>query len=122
MRTKRLVVLLAVLAVCLFGFRSEYMLMTAEKTADSAAVTGAGYFYGITVTTDGTNAVTMDVYDNTAASGTKLIQTVVFPTSAMARGGAIGWDPPLPFNTGVYVDVTVGGGGTVKYMVYYRLQ
>ena len=97
----------------------EWMHQTATLTADSAAVSGEGYIYGIVVVTDGTNAPTFAVYDNTAASGTKIVPDLVL--AATPRVQTLSLDPAVAFSNGVYVDLTLGGG-TVAYMVYYRLK
>ena len=119
---KKLLVLAMVLfAVPAVAFRpAEYMDYTATLTADAAAITGDGYLYGIVFVTDGTNALSADVYANTAASGTKLVPTLQM--AATPRIQTLNFEPPIPYNTGVYVDVTVAGGGSVAYMVYYRKQ
>ena len=67
-----------------------------------------------------TNAATVKIYDNTAASGTMLVPTLEIPTSADNRGEVWSWEPPLAVSTGIYVDVTCSG--TVKYVIYYRRQ
>ena len=119
---KKMIVMLALFvfaAVPASAFEpKEYMGYTATLTADAAAVTGNGYLYGIVFVTDGTNALAADIYANTAGSGTKLVPTLQI--AATPRIQTLNFDPPVNFNTGVYVDVTVAGGGTVAYMVYYR--
>ena len=58
-------------AVSVQAFETEYTSPSAVYSADqNAIISGAGYFYGIMVVTDGTNPVTVKVYDNTAATGT----------------------------------------------------
>lgn len=99
---------------------SEWMHQTATLTADAAAASGEGYLYGIVIVTDGTNAPTVAVYDNSSAEGTKLVPDLSL--AATPRVQTLSLEPSVPFNTGVYVDVTVGGGGTIAYMVYYRLK
>ncbi|MHC4753480.1 MAG: hypothetical protein ACYTFW_26920 [Planctomycetota bacterium] len=76
---------------------SGHMNYSSTQTIDASVVTGTGYLYGISCKTDGTNAVTFQIYDNTE------------------------WDPPLPFATGVYVDIT-SSDATPDYVVYYRLK
>lgn len=96
----------------------EWADPSGEKTADALILSGTGWFYGILVVTDAANAVTVDIYNNTAASGTKLIPTLVVTTSATDR--AQFFAPPFPISctTGIYVDITCAGA--VKYVVYYR--
>jgi hypothetical protein len=92
-----------------------------EGTASASVVTGPGLLDGIILNTDGTNPVTLNIYDNTAASGTQLIpDDTVITTSSTARLSKISFSPPLRFNTGVYVEVTTSGA--VGYIVYYRMR
>jgi hypothetical protein len=118
---KKIFVMLALLvfAVPAFAFEPpEYMNYTATLTDDASAVTGAGYLYGIVFVTDGTNALACDVYNSLSAAGTKLVPTLQI--AATPRIQTLNFDPPVPYSLGVYVDVTVAGGGSVAYMVYYR--
>lgn len=123
-RMKYLMVLvLLVVFPVVAAFTTVYMAVSKGKTADALIYTGAGYLYGFTVTTDGTNTVTVAVHDDTTNGvGTKLIKDTVVTTSSSNREQWFGFDPPLPFNTGIYVDITVGGGGSVTYDVFYRAQ
>lgn len=63
--------------------------------ADGTAVTGKGFLYGIVISGAAGEVI---VYDNTAASGTKLLQA-----NAM---GNYWFDAPIPFTIGVRVDLT----------------
>jgi len=109
---------LCLLIVLFAGWRNDYVNQSTEKSASASISTTSGYLYGITISTDATNAVAIDIYDNTAASGTKLIQTMTITTSATDRVTSIGFNPPVEYRTGLYVSVTCAG--TVGYMVYYR--
>ena len=105
------------LAGPVYGDWANGCIGTTEKTADSAAVAEAGYLCGIIIATDGTNAVTLDMYDNaTAASGTNIVPTLVITTSASNRGTAIAVNRAI--SNGVYVDITTSG--TLSYVVYYK--
>ena len=116
-------ILIAVLALVL-GFAAmafaqpEWSIPTAEKDDDAICLTGRGYFFEISVVTDGSNAVTVDIYDNTAASGTKLIPTWVITTSSTDRAQSYTAPAPIRVVNGIYVDVTCSG--TVKYIVYWN--
>ncbi len=91
-----------------------------EKTADAAILVGHGVFGGIVVATDGTNAVTVSIYDNAStASGTELIPTTVFTTGAADRKQYLFPPRPIEVENGIYVDITIGGG-SCGYTVYYR--
>ena len=88
-------------------------------TADSAIVAKPCFFAGITVTPDGTNNVTVSIYDNASAgSGSKPLPTMTFA----GNGGTQYLGPPhvVKMTNGIYVDVTVAGGGTVEYTVHYQ--
>jgi hypothetical protein len=98
-----------------------YSVASDEATSSGSIVTGPGILDGIMLNTDGTNSVTVNIYDNTAASGTNLIpEDTVVTTSAANRATAISFVPPLRFNTGVYVEVTTSG--TVGFIVYYGMR
>ena len=92
--------------------------ITAPATASGAAVSGQSAFYGLIVKTDGSNNVTINVYDNTAASGTALI-----PTNTVIAGSdrtwALSYNPAIKCSTGIYVAISVAGGGTATYQVQY---
>ena len=95
-------------------------LITQPSTASGLAVTGACSFGGIIIKTDGANDITVNVYDSLTASGNKLIPTDTLITGA-SRLVAIDFNPPLNCTTGVYVSVSVaGGGGSATYQVIYR--
>jgi hypothetical protein len=114
------IVVFAILAGVAFCFEPPaFMQQTATKTADAACATKAGYLFGVVVVTDGINGPSLDIYDNASgASGNKLVPTLVL--AATPRVQTLSLDPPVAYSAGVYVDVTVGGGGSIAYMVYYR--
>jgi hypothetical protein len=82
----------------------------------SVAITGPGIFYGVTITTDGSNNCTVSIYDNTAGSGNTLMPagTVV---SGSARTWPYGLNPGVLFNNGLYG--TISTAGTCSMMVNY---
>ena len=70
-------------------------LKSVVRSTDGTAVTGKGFLYGITISGAAGEVI---VYDNTAASGTKLLQ---------ANGlGHYMFPAPIPFNIGVQIDLT----------------
>ncbi len=98
----------------------DVLKTSGEQTGDAAILVGAGVFGGIVVATDGTNAVTVSIYDNaTTNSGTELIPTTVITTSATDRVQYIFPPRPIEVSNGIYVDITLGGG-SCGYVVYYR--
>jgi len=97
---------------------AKFCRSSTSQTASAAIATSPGYLHGIVVITDGTNSVTVDIYDNaSAASGTKLIPQWIVTTSSSNRAQSYSIDPPIKFSNGIYVVVTTSG--TVTYMVYY---
>jgi hypothetical protein len=124
MKLFKVFVVLLVLSLSSVGYAfepEEWMENTTTQTADAATLTGTGYLYGFVFDTDGTNDVTFDIYDNTSGSGTKLVPTTIeVTTSSTNRISTLSFEPPLAFNTGVYVDLTTAGA--VGYMVYYRMR
>jgi hypothetical protein len=107
--------LLLVVLSCVPVF-GETVVGSGEKTASAMIATGSGAFHGIMFATNGTDAVTVSVYDNTAASGTKLVPTLVIPSSATSRAASLSIGPAVEFVTGLYVEITCSG--TVGYVVY----
>jgi hypothetical protein len=96
-----------------------FMGYSTVYTADQNAVySGDSWLYGLVVGTDGTNSVTITVYDALTATGTKAFPDWVVTTSSSNRMSVISFDPPLVMGTGITVDITTGG--TVNYVVYYR--
>lgn len=80
---------------------------------------GPGVFYGISVSTDGTNAVTVDVYDSLEGTATKkLIPTWTVTTSATDRAQKWPEFPGVRYYVGIFVIVSTSG--TVKYTVKYK--
>lgn len=81
--------------------------------ADTLIFTGRNRINALTVLTDGTNAATVDLYDNTSAAnkiavkgkclGLNLINHIIF-------------ENPVIMENGIYADVT-GTGAT--FIVYY---
>lgn len=119
---KRLFVLsLIAVAILTMGFTpSEYMGYSATKTGDSLIHTGAGWFYGFVVFTDGTNAVTLKIYDGVDATGSRIGPDFYCSSSSTNRTCVFGTgDLPLGFNTGLYVDVT-SSDATPDFTVFYR--
>lgn len=100
------------------GQEVDIGFMTQPATSSGVAVTGRCIFLGLAVTTDGSNDVTVNIYDNTAASGNKLGPTDI---TAKATDENFGYKPPkpLPCDTGIYVNISVAGEGTCSWVVYY---
>ena len=99
----------------------EWCVSSGVDTASAQISDETGYFYGILLTTDGTTDATISFYDDTDAedSDTKFLPDMVFATSTDLRDHKILLPYPIPFNTGLYIGVSVGQGA-VAYSVLYR--
>lgn len=67
--------------------------------ADGATLTGVGVLKRLIITNGSGSAITAQVYDNTAASGTKLTPTLCIPTVT-----TLVIELNAPYALGVYVD------------------
>lgn len=113
---KKIIVLLILALLLAAPLKAEEMNASGSYAADALVYLGPGLFYGIALATDGTNAVTVSIYDNTTNSGKLLIPTFVAPTSAADRTKSFFVYPPVVFKNGVYVDITCAG--TVGFELY----
>lgn len=110
-------VAVVVLVICATALAAEFVNSSGNKTADALIFGEAGNLHGIMVVTDGTNACTLAVYDNTTNTGTLLLPSWVVTTSSTDRTQSVGFYPPVHFGIGLYVDITCAG--TCNYVVYY---
>jgi len=118
-----LIALFVLAGSSVWAYTPTWMGYSAIYTADQTAVySGDCWLYGLVVATDGTNDVTVEVYDSLTNAGTQVFPDWIATTSSANRMSAISFDPPLQMTTGISVDITVGGGGSASYVVYYRAQ
>jgi len=98
-------------------------LVSVNKLTQPAAESGQGVlgkcvFAGLIVRPDGTNEVTLNVYDNTEAAGNRLL-----PSNITVPGYGGLWTvavyPGVTAEVGIYVDLIVAGSGSVEYQVLY---
>lgn len=79
-----------------------------ENTSDAAGIAHPCYLIKVKGKTDGTNNLTLKVYDNTAASGTVVAEFTII--GADYKGGETFEN--LDIGTGVYIDMTTSGTGS----------
>lgn len=86
---------------------------TDKLTTSTLVMTGRQFFRGINLNTDGTNAATAIVYDNTSAAG-KIIGTFGCPGATLSKMEFL--NEPVRVYNGIYVAVS-GTGATCN--VYF---
>jgi hypothetical protein len=72
---------------------------TLTGPADGATITGVGVLRQLILTNGSGAAITVNVYDNTTASGTKLTPALAIPANS-----TLIWNTAAPFSLGVYID------------------
>ena len=83
------------------------------KTVSALIATGKNRINAITFLGDGTNASTLILYDNTAASG-KIVAKLV--NKAADQQNHVIFTNPVVFENGIYASLSGTGG---NYIVYY---
>ena len=97
-----------------------YCESSGAQTASAVIKAAEGQLFGLLVQTDGTNAVTITVYDNpAAAAGKQLIPTLVIPTSATDRQRLIILPVPILAKLGIYVSGSVAAGA-FSYVALFK--
>lgn len=87
---------------------------TGELTADTLIVQKKGALCSVLVITDGTNAATVLIYDNTSAAGKKIAEFTV--AGATGYGGR-NWIFPVGYENGLYMDISgTGASAIVEYV------
>lgn len=89
---------------------------TTSIASSALVATGAVKLHGLFFTTDGTNAQTIVIYDNTTGSDPKAISTFIVPTSATDRWRWVWFNTPILLRTGLYISIT--GSGTAGVQAY----
>jgi len=90
-------------------------------TATGQALTGKYKLWGFWLTCDGANDPTITIQDRdntTGKVGATIMYANTFDASALGLNGAT-WHEPVFCNFGVYVTITVGGGGNCEVHLLY---
>ena len=106
---KVLLIVFCILLMASTTFAAQDFVQYSTKTSSALVTTGKGMYHGIKVNTDGTNAATVVVYDNTSAAGTAIDPSTVYVMSASMRVQASGSNPPRRYYNGLYVSITCAG-------------
>lgn len=83
-----------------------------EQTSSVTIDTGSGELRGVNINTDGSNNATVILYDNTAASGTKLWEQVILGTD-ITGGFFDGFG--IEYDTGIYLSISGTGASANVY-------
>lgn len=81
-------------------------------SASALIWTGKNRINALTVLTDGTNSATVEVYDNTTATGTKRVVGKCVGANLINH---ILFDNPILFENGVYVSITGTGASGILF-------
>lgn len=106
---KKLIPFLLLLALPVYAGTQS----SGAKNADAVISTGPVIVQSVMIGTDGTNNVTVDLYDSSGASGTKLIPSITVVGSDY-YGGVTNLN--VQADRGVYLDITTAG--TAQVVVY----
>ncbi len=85
-------------------------ISTGVLSAGTLVFNGKNRVNSISVFTDGTNAATIEIYDNTAASGKVAVKHVV---AGAGLAGHVVFNTPVVLDVGLYVNVTGTGATTI---------
>lgn len=101
------------------GKTIDVLTPSAEFTSGGKVVTGACLLRAIVISTDKTNDLTINVYNGSSSASNKVLPQMPI----IGTDGSWGFAPPLPIYcpNGIYVGVSVSGGGTMRGMIYYDL-
>lgn len=80
---------------------------TGKLSTSQLAVNGPGFLTDIKIITDGTNDVTVTLYDGINTGGKDIFYQKVYGTDNV---GGWNWPHPLRFTTGIYLSITGTGG------------
>ena len=102
----------------IYGAGNPGCSISTGKTSSALIVTGSGIFLGLLIKCDGTNDLTLNVYDAITATGTQLIPTD-FVFDGTIKANSLGLAPGIRFATGLYLEIAVAGGGSCEVQALY---
>ena len=114
MKTRKIllaaILLLAMLCPVALQAQDTVVASTDLLSSSTLVFTGKCYLRSVGVFTDGTNAATVTVYDNTSAAGKKVAGPYVICGACYFGGETM---PPTPCANGIYVVIS-GTGATAR--------
>jgi hypothetical protein len=81
-----------------------------ELTSSALVYTGSCVLWRVQAITDGTNAATVIIYDNTEASGNKLAE---FTVAGASHYGGGSWTRPVGAKIGLYAAISGTGASCI---------
>ena len=87
------------------------------QVLESTVAIARGVFYGITLRTDGTNAVTFTMWDATTVSGGDQMTPTDIVVNGSDRLISLDYEPPLSFENGMFLEAS--SAGTFEAMISY---
>ena len=105
-----------------FAFQPpEWIINSGNQTADASITTDAGYFYGFIIDSSGlTTSATYAIYDSGSTVTTTQILPALVYQSGVSKPDCVFLTEPIPYTSGIYVDVTTTGSVTPNFMILYR--
>lgn len=93
-----------------------YYLSSGKHTVSESIFAGKGVIGGVTVRTDGSNDVTVTLYDDSAGADGVILIDLLIP-GADKTGGLVFGPIPIYAEVGCYLSLSGTGGSAI---VYYR--
>ena len=94
-----------------------------KLTATGSVFSGRCRFHGFVLGTDSTNDPTITIEDRAGAGGQnagEIIPTCTYDATALGLNGATGLPPEgVLCDNGIYVTISVAGGGAVEVTIFY---
>ena len=92
-------------------------MKTTKRTTSGTVKSGESFLGDMVLGTDGVNDPVVTVYDGTDNTGTELIPTATYDSSALGLNGVV-FQYARHCEVGIYVEITCGG--TVEVVVGWR--
>jgi hypothetical protein len=91
-----------------------YLLSSGKKTSSGIILAHQGIIGGVTVKTDGTNDVTVTIYNNTSSASGEILVDLLIP-GADKVGGIVFGTMPVLAPAGIFLSYSGTGGSCIVY-------